>query len=143
MKKITIVTFLLFLSFLIYQTYFKNDFEQRVIDKIMQDNQVGKVYKLEDFIEPSKYDYIDFKYGFNIESQHGFEKIVFIKNGRKIKVFYTEMHSIGELNKKQLFISTNDIDSVFRCKPNASFQVVRIYRDNEWIDIKPLNCSEY
>lgn len=147
MKRITVVTIsMLMVCFCIFYYQFfskKNNFEQQLINQIVADNQIGKIYELETFLKPYKYDYVDFKHGFDIESKHGFEKIVFIKDDKKVKIYYTEMIGVGDLRKKQLFIKTDGIQIIHRCKPNAQIKVVNIDNDSELYEIKPLKCKTY
>lgn len=124
-----------------------NDFEQRMVTQIVKDNEVGKVYKLSQFMSSASYnwlgtvDYIDIKDGFDIESDDGFEKFVFFRNGRRVKVIDTELIGMGDLKKDQIFLDlTSNSAGAYRCTPESRIEVSVIDNDSSFYFIKPLNC---
>ena len=146
--KIFISIISLFLIVLIYMFVSNiNDFEGRMVEKIRTDNEIGKVYKLNEFMTSATYnwfggvDYIDIKDGFDIESKDGFEKFVFWKNDRVVKVIKTDIIGMGDLRRNQVFL---DLESgsvgAYRCKPNSSIEVIYIDQDRLYFYIRPLDC---
>lgn len=144
--KIFISVISLFLIVIIYMFVSNiNDFEGRMVEKIRTDNEIGKVYKLNEFMTSPNWfegvDYIDIKDGFDIESKDGFEKFVFWKNDRVVKVIKTDIIGMGDLRRNQVFL---DLESgsvgAYRCKPNSSIEVTDIYQDSLYFYIRPLDC---
>lgn len=85
-------------------------------------------------------DYVDFRYSSDIE--YGSEKIIFWKDGKKIKVIYTIRDEEGEELGHQIILDADrlKVPYGYRCRVNNELLIKKI-DDNPYYFVSPLNCA--
>ncbi|MDP8050895.1 hypothetical protein QJU23_00455 [Pasteurella atlantica] len=139
-KKFFIIVVMIIGLFRLYDNIRNGDnFEDKLIDAIITDNQVGKTYQLKDFLSPlSGIDYVDFSD--NSPDAVGLERISLIRNNKKVKVFSYNFSGI-DISERQLFPSV-PFGIYFRCTLEKFIKIDSIDLHSTHIYIEPLDCEK-